>query len=200
MPDRYPIPAGPASAELLVANSRFVATASPTPTVDAARAAIAAVRAAMPDANHHCYAYLVGYGASVTAGMSDDGEPAGTAGRPMLAVLRGAELGDVTIVVARFFGGTLLGTGGLVRAYSDATRAVLEALPRAERVTLREFTVHVGYAVYAMARRTLEGAGAIIAEESFEAEVHLAVKVPADAYDQAVAALTEATAGQAMVE
>lgn len=200
MASRYPIPAAPARAELQVSNSRFVAVASPTATVEEARGAIAAARAALPDASHHCYAYLVGYGASVVAGMGDDGEPAGTAGRPMLAVLRGADLGDVTVVVTRYFGGTLLGTGGLVRAYGDATKAVLELLPRAERVELRELSVRVSYGSYAAARRALEGAGAIIANEAFDVEVRLVAHVPAEDHAAAVFALGEATAGQAVLE
>jgi uncharacterized YigZ family protein len=197
---RYPIPAGPARAELLVANSRFIATADHAPSVDAARALVAAARAAMPDASHHCFAFLVGYGASVVAGMGDDGEPAGTAGRPMLAVLRGADLGDVAVVVTRYFGGTLLGTGGLVRAYGGATRAVLELLPRAEHVVLRPLVARVSYGAYAVARRALEEAGALIDGEAFAAEVRLSARVPADAYADALAALGEATAGQAVVE
>jgi uncharacterized YigZ family protein len=197
---RYPIPAGPARAEIAVANSRFIASAGHTPSVEAARGLIAAVRAELPDAGHHCYAFLVGYGASVTAGMSDDGEPAGTAGRPMLAVLRGADLGDVTVVVSRRFGGTLLGTGGLVRAYGDAVRAVLEQLPRAEQVELVRVSVLVSYAGYAAARRALEAAGASIAGEEFAADVRLAVVVPADQHAAALAALESATAGQAIVE
>lgn len=200
MSSRYPIPAAPARAELSVANSRFIATAGHTPSVEAARALIAAVRAELPDAGHHCYAFLVGYGASLTAGMSDDGEPAGTAGRPMLAVLRGANLGDVTVVVSRRFGGTLLGTGGLVRAYGDAVRAVLERLPRGEQVELRQLSVRVSYGAYAAARRALEAAGATITSEAFGADVQLVIAVPADARAAAVAALDAATAGQATID
>ena len=92
-------------------------------TVKEAKAFLAAVRAEMPDANHHVYAYRVGFGNSVIEGMSDDGEPSGTSGPPVLAVLRGSGIGDVIVVVTRYFGGTKLGTGGLVRAYSDAARA-----------------------------------------------------------------------------
>src|SRR6185436_2860271 len=92
--------------------------------------------------------YLVGYGSSVTAGMSDAGEPSGTAGRPALAVLRGSGLGDVVVVVTRYFGGTLLGTGGLVRAYGDAVKAVLELLPREEKVELHTLLVSLPYAAY----------------------------------------------------
>lgn len=200
MDTRYPIPADTARVAISVLNSRFIATAGPTDSVDAARAMIAAVRAELPDASHHCYAYLVGYGASVTAGMGDDGEPAGTAGRPMLAVLRGAGLGDVTVVVTRYFGGTLLGTGGLVRAYGDAVKAVLEALPRAERVELRSLVAHLSYGAYAAARRALESHGALIDDEQFGAEVRLAARIPADAYGPATTALAEATAGQARLE
>lgn len=200
MDTRYPIPASTARAEIVVVNSRFISTAGPTPDVESARAFIAGIRAALPGATHHCFAYLVGFGASVTAGMSDDGEPAGTAGRPMLAVLRGAGLGDVTVVVTRYFGGTLLGTGGLVRAYGDAVKAVLEVLPRGERVDLLPLTTRVSYGAYAAARRALEGLGATIAEEAFGADVRLTAQVPADDYARAVAALAEATAGQALIE
>jgi uncharacterized YigZ family protein len=197
---RYPIPAGRARVEITVVNSRFIALAAPTPEVAAAKAFIAEVRAAAPDASHHCFAYLVGYGASVTAGMSDDGEPAGTAGRPMLAVLRGADLGDVTVVVTRYFGGTLLGTGGLVRAYGDAVKSVLEALPRAERVELRGLLVHMGYADYAAIRRALEAHGATVEAEDFAADVSIAARLPADAYAGCVADLAELSAGRAVIE
>src|ERR671921_1142335 len=92
------------------------------------------IRAEMPDAAHHVYAYIVGHGATTTLGMSDDGEPSGTAGRPVMAVLKGSGLGDVALVITRYFGGTLLGTGGLVRAYGDAAKAVLAILPRTEKI------------------------------------------------------------------
>ncbi len=197
---RYPIPAARARAEILVVNSRFIADAAPTPDVPAAKAFIAEVRAAMPDARHHCFAYLVGYGASVTAGMSDDGEPAGTAGRPMLAVLRGADLGDVTVVVTRYFGGTLLGTGGLVRAYGDAVKAVVEALPRGERVELRGLLVRASYADYAAVRRALEAHGAAVEAEDFAADVSVAAYLPAESYAGCLADLAEVSAGRASVE
>lgn len=198
-PSRYPTPAGRARAEIVVINSRFIADAAPTPDVEAAKAFIAEVRAAMPDARHHCFAYLVGYGSSVTAGMSDDGEPSGTAGRPMLAVLRGADLGDVTVVVTRYFGGTLLGTGGLVRAYGDAVKAVLEALPRGERVELRSMLVTVSYSDYALARRALESHGATIEAEDFAAEVSIIAALPVEDYDRCTTELAEVSAGRVSI-
>src|SRR5258708_5199880 len=113
---RYRIPAETVRAETEVSRSRFIATLSNAESVEAARAFIAAIRAEMPDASHHVYAFKVGYGASVIEGMSDDGEPTGTAGPPVMAVLRGAEIGDTLIVVTRQFRGTKPCTGGLVRA------------------------------------------------------------------------------------
>lgn len=199
-PSRYPIPAGRARAEIVVINSRFIAEAGHTAEVAAAKAFIAEARAAAPDASHHCFAYLVGYGSSVTAGMSDDGEPAGTAGRPMLAVLRGADLGDVTVVVTRYFGGTLLGTGGLVRAYGDAVKAVLDILPRGERVELRGLLVRASYADYAAIRRALEAHGATVESEDFAADVTIAAQLPASAYAGCLADLAEVSAGRAIIE
>src|SRR5262245_55787241 len=111
-PEAKFVPAARARAEIRAANSRFIATAGPAESVDAARAFVAAVRAERPDATHHVYAYVIGHGATTTLGMSDDGEPSGTAGRPALAVLRGSGLGDAVLVITRYFGGTLLGTGG----------------------------------------------------------------------------------------
>lgn len=199
MTDSYPIPSAFARTEIRVVNSRFIGSADYTPTVDAAKACIARVRDEYPDATHHAYAYLVGYGASVTAGMSDDGEPSGTAGRPMLAVLRGSGLGDVTVVATRFFGGTLLGTGGLVRAYSDTTRAVLEVLPHTLRVEKATLTVQVDYSTYTPARQVLESCEAEILNEAFAAAVTIEAALPTSQYDACVALLAEVTAGQATV-
>ncbi len=124
---RYPIPAKTVRVETRVVNSRFIATIGQAQTVEEARAFIDALRQEFADATHNVYAFRVGYGASVTEGMSDDGEPSGTAGRPALAVLRGADLGDVVLVITRYFGGTKLGTGGLVRAYTHSAQEALEA-------------------------------------------------------------------------
>src|SRR5207244_9621721 len=124
------VPAASARVEIRVVNSRFIASAGLAATVADARAFIAGIRAEMPDASHHVYAYVVGHGATTTLGMSDDGEPSGTAGRPAMAVLRGSGLGDVVLVVTRYVGGPLLGTGGLVHAYGAAAREVLAVLAR----------------------------------------------------------------------
>jgi uncharacterized YigZ family protein len=181
--------------EIRVANSRFIATIAPAASVAEARAFIAAVRAEMPDATHHVYAYVIGHGATTTAGMSDDGEPSGTAGRPILAVLRGSGLGDTVVVVTRFFGGTLLGTGGLVRAYSDAARAVLEITPCEPKIERRTLTLTMPYHAYATARRLVAAQLGRITAEAFAADVVLTVVAPATQVDTLIAALSEATAG-----
>lgn len=198
--DRYPIPAFPTRAELRFVNSRFIGSASYTPTVVAAKDFIAQVRSELPGATHHAYAYLVGYGASVTAGMSDAGEPSGTAGRPMLAVLRGSDLGDITVVVTRFFGGTLLGTGGLVHAYSDTTREVLNILPRSERVEMRTLLLSIAYSAYTLTQQILEQHHAETTDEDFAADVTLAVQLPASQVESCKAAIAMLTSGQASIQ
>lgn len=199
MTDTYPIPAGFARTELRIVNSRFIGSAEYTPTVEKARAFLAHVRSDYPDATHHAYAYLVGHGASVTAGMSDAGEPSGTAGRPMLAVVRGSGLGDITVVVTRFFGGTLLGTGGLVRAYSDTTKAVLDITPRTKWVEMQTMLIQIDYHSYTAVRALLEKCEATSIIEDFAAEITLTVTLPAEYCDACQAMLTSMTAGQAEV-
>ena len=120
-----------ARTEIEVKRSRFLATLARADSEEQARGVVAQVRGTFPDARHHCLAFIIDLpDAQPIERSSDDGEPAGTAGMPMLEVLRGAELGHVVAVVTRYFGGVLLGTGGLVRAYSDAVAAVLADTPR----------------------------------------------------------------------
>ncbi len=195
----YPVPAAATRTTIMVANSRFIASATCTPMVETAKNFIAEVRAVFPDASHHAYAYLIGYGASVVAGMSDAGEPAGTAGRPILSVLRGSGLGDVTVVVTRYFGGTLLGTGGLVRAYSDATRAVLDALPRTERFDQHTCSLCFDYSQYGAVLRILETYQATITHEDFAARVTLTIVLPVHQVTPCMVALADTTAGQARI-
>jgi uncharacterized YigZ family protein len=192
----YRIPAATVRIEHEVSRSRFIATLGSAPTVEAARAFIAAIRAEMPAATHHVYAFKVGYGASVTEGLSDDGEPTGTAGPPALAVLRGADIGDVVLVVTRYFGGTKLGTGGLVRAYGDAARAALAAVQTSEKVERRQLGLSVPYALYERVKMIAAAHGATIDDATFEAEVTLDLTVPLDSVEPFAAAIREVSAGQ----
>lgn len=145
MADAYRTLAGPARSETEVRRSRFVCDVEPVATEQDARAVVERVRSGSRDARHHCTAFVLGPDAA-TVRSNDDGEPSGTAGAPMLEVLRGRDLTDVVAVVTRWFGGTLLGTGGLIRAYGDAVASALDA---ARVVTMGRRTtvvVEVGHA------------------------------------------------------
>ncbi|HNS40530.1 MAG TPA: YigZ family protein [Promineifilum sp.] len=173
MTDNRIIPAAETRLEMRVANSRFIATMAPAFSVEEARAFIARIKAEFADATHNVPAYVIGHGQATTAHCHDDGEPSGTAGRPMLAVLQGSGLGDVVVVVTRYFGGTKLGTGGLVRAYGDAVREALAALPRAEKVATVTAMAEVPYPLLERARQLVEAHGGVMLEESFAAEITL---------------------------
>ncbi len=195
MSDGYPIPAQTHRVETAVSNSRFFTTINRVETVAEARAFLAAVRAEMPDANHHVYAYRVGFGNSVIEGMSDDGEPSGTSGPPVLAVLRGSGIGDVIVVVTRYFGGTKLGTGGLVRAYGDAARAGLETLPTERKIEKRVLGIEIPYHYFDRVKRLITQHGGAVDEETFAADVTILASFPVDSVEGFSAALIELTNG-----
>ncbi|MEZ5330510.1 MAG: YigZ family protein [Thermoanaerobaculia bacterium] len=139
----YRVAAGAAEAELKERGSRFLAVVRAASDERGARALVEELRERFPDATHHCFAWRLGHPARERS--SDDGEPAGTAGAPMLRVLRGADLSDVVAVVTRWFGGTKLGKGGLARAYSGALDLALARLPTASRVPIVRVRVEVPF-------------------------------------------------------
>lgn len=190
------VPYESAEAEIRVANSRFVARLSPAATVEEAKAFIASVRQAYADATHNVPAFVIGGGATVTEFCSDDGEPSGTSGRPLLATLKGSGLGDVAVVVTRYFGGTLLGTGGLVKAYTEAGKAVLARTRRAVLVPTHRLSFRLPYHLYERARLCIEEAGGNVAEEAFAEDVRLVVDMAVGAFDAFSARLAELSAGQ----
>lgn len=193
---RHLIPATTHRIEHEVSRSRFIATLGNAATVAAAREFIAAIRTEMPDASHHVYAFKVGYGASVTEGLSDDGEPTGTAGPPIMAVLRGADIGDAVLVVTRYFGGTKLGTGGLVRAYGDAARAVIAATPTCEKVERQQLGISIPYSLYERLKLIAAAHHATIDDETFEADVTLYLTMPLESVEAFTAAVREVSAGR----
>lgn len=192
----YQRPAQTVRIENIVVNSRFIATIGRADTVTEAKQFIQAIRDEMPDATHHVYAFKVGYGGSITEGMSDDGEPSGTSGPPVLAVLRGADIGDVVIVVTRYFGGTKLGTGGLVRAYGGAARDAVAALPVEMKIDRYSFGVTIAYSLHERLKLLLEAHQATIESEEFDTEVTIYAHLPVDQLDALTASLAELTAGQ----
>ncbi|GAB4530451.1 MAG: YigZ family protein [Anaerolineales bacterium] len=196
----YPVPAREVRHEITVVNSRFIATIAPVFTVEAARDFIQRIRTAFPDATHNVPAYLVGYGDSVIAHSSDDGEPSGTAGRPALTVLRGSGLGDVAVVVTRYFGGTKLGTGGLVRAYTQAVQEALEHTPRAQKVLAHTLMAAVPYAFYERVRDLTPVYAGQVLDAEFGVEVTLTVRLPVDALEAYQRALQELSGGKLQAE
>ena len=172
------VPSGPERAEIVVLHSRFIASLEYADSVAEARAFVARVRREFPDASHHVPAFILGGGNSSTEFCADDGEPSGTAGRPLLAALKGSGLGNAAIVVTRYFGGTLLGTGGLVKAYSEAGRRVLERTKRSALVELSGYRLELPYGIFEGFRSLASDCGATIAEEEFDERVRVFVEVP----------------------
>jgi len=192
----YRIPANSVRVEHEVSRSRFIASLACAGSVEEARLYIASIRAEMPDASHHVYAFKVGYGASVTEGLSDDGEPTGTAGPPVLAVLRGAQVGDTVIVVTRYFGGTKLGTGGLVRAYGDAARAAIAAMTTMEKIERRQLGLTLPYSLYERVKLMAAEYSASVDDEMFDANVTLFLTMPLEQIEAFTIAVRNLSAGR----
>jgi len=163
-------------AEIEVKRSRFRCTLQRVPDEAAARAVVDRLRKEHWDARHHCSAFVLGPTSSIQR-SSDDGEPAGTAGAPMLEVLRGAGVSDVVAVVTRWFGGTLLGAGGLVRAYGDAVRAALDEVGVLTRELVIEYELTVGHAEAGRLESELRARGVQILDASYADSVTLRLGV-----------------------
>jgi uncharacterized YigZ family protein len=192
----YRIPKQTTRVEYIVANSRFFGTIGRADSVEAAKAFIQGVRAEMPNASHHVYAFSIGYGASITEGMSDDGEPSGTAGPPALAVLRGADIGDVVLVITRYFGGTKLGTGGLVHAYGQTAKDAIAALETELKVDRLTIGVEIPYPLYERVKLMIPTYEILLDEEDFGAEVTLLMRIPKTHYADFCRALLDLSNGQ----
>lgn len=177
-------------AEIEIKRSQFIGIARRTSTEQASREFIDEIRSRYPDARHHCSAYIVHRDdAQAIERSSDDGEPAGTAGQPMLEVLKGTDALDVTVVVVRYFGGVLLGTGGLVRAYQDAMKAVLAKVRWVERTQLDLFRVELDHAEAGKIESELRNQGYQILSTEYGARVTLLLAGD-DALAERLAAMT----------
>lgn len=186
-----------ATAEVEDRGSRFLCTLRRVADEDEARALVAALRREHPDARHHCSAFVLGPHAQVQR-SSDDGEPSGTAGAPMLDVLRGAGVSDVAAVVTRWFGGTLLGAGGLVRAYGDAVRAALAVAGTRRRVLLAELGLDLDHAVAGRVEGELRARGVEVLDVVHEARVRLLLAAAPDEVERLGDLVAAATAGRAV--
>ena len=198
---RYPIPARTCRTQAEIKRSRFITTVGYTPTLEDARAFIDRVRAEFPDAGHNCWAYQVGPpGNTMTMGMTDDGEPHGTAGRPMLGILLNSGIGDIAAVVTRYWGGIKLGRGGLVRAYSGGVQQALRNLVLAEHVDYVTLTVVIEYTSVTQFKRMLPDYEAEVESETYGADVEYRLKLPDPRVAPFRDALTDLTNGQALIE
>lgn len=200
LPSRYLVPAATIRAEQEILRSRFITTVGRASTAEEAAAFIRAVGGEHPGATHNCWAYVVGPpGDTGRIGMSDDGEPHGTAGRPMLNALLRAGVGDIVAVVTRYYGGTKLGTGGLVRAYGGGVQQALAALAVTERIDYLSLTAVVDYASLSALQLACAACEGEILGQEFAADVRVRLRLPAGRADQFRSALLDATRGRAQV-
>lgn len=185
--------------ELVEKKSRFIATTRPVETEAEAMAFIEEMRKKYWDARHHCSAYVIGERGQ-TARCSDDGEPAQTAGRPMLDVLMGAEVRNICVVVTRYFGGTLLGTGGLVRAYSGAVQEGLKASVILEKHLGRKYVITTDYNGIGKIQYVAAQMGVTVLDTQYTDQVVLEIMVSVSQAGQFVKQVTEKTGGRAAIE
>lgn len=185
--------------EIVEKKSRFIATVVPVETEEEALAFIESMRKKYWNATHNCFAYAIGERQKILR-CSDDGEPSGTAGKPMLDVLIGEELHNVAVVVTRYFGGTLLGTGGLVRAYASATQAGLSAskiITKRFGFKLKITTDYTGLGKiqYILGEKKIK-----TLDSEYTDQVVLHILVPNEMLDEIKEEVTEGTAGRAVME
>jgi len=197
---RYPIPAGRFRCEIEVERSRVLTTVTEATTPEAAQQFVAEMKAEFPDANHNCWAYLVGPpGSTDRIGLSDDGEPHGCAGRPMLTCLQHGDIGDVAVVVTRYFGGIKLGKGGMVKAYTAAVQAALEQMPRGLRIDWQELTATLDYAQVTPFERVLNDCEVEVLDKQFSDRVSYRLRLPREREEAFVKMFNDLTAGRGIV-
>jgi uncharacterized YigZ family protein len=200
VPKPYSIPLNEIRREHVVLHSRFIATLTPAFSVDEARAFMARIKKEFADASHNVPAYIIGGGNTVTEYSSDDGEPSGTAGKPALAVLRGSGLGDVVVVITRYFGGTKLGMGGLVKAYTESMQMVVNAVGRGRRVPVHLVMLAIPYNLLERLRLLVARQGGEILGEEFAADITMTLQFPVDSFQRFQNELSELSAGKLTAE
>jgi uncharacterized YigZ family protein len=194
MEDAYTTVEKGAKREMKVLGSRFLGLAFPCDTKESAETILSQVRKEFHDATHHCFAWRFGTDGG-NFRFSDDGEPAGTAGKPILAAIDRHALTDVLVVVVRYFGGTKLGTGGLARAYGEAGSAVLAASSTVRRYITQTLTVSFPHPHTGTVMHALSLTGSEVVDSTYDEEVHLTVKVRKSRAQEVCDALMNATAG-----
>ncbi len=187
--------------EMTIKGSLFLCSMGHATTVEEARAFVDSIKKEFADATHNCWAFAVGPPKDTArVGFSDDGEPHGTAGRPMLTALHHSGVGELTCVVTRYFGGIKLGTGGLVRAYQGAVLENLQSLATKERITPAYLLVVFEYSFITLFQRMLAGFEAEILEEHFAADASYTLRLPQEHVDAFSQELTNMTDGNVLIE
>jgi uncharacterized YigZ family protein len=196
----YKIPAKLYRTEETIKRSRFIATVAHAFTEEDAKAFISIIKNEFPDATHNCWAYVAGPpGDTARIGMSDDGEPHGTAGKPILTVLLHSEIGEIVAVVTRYFGGTKLGTGGLVRAYSGSVKNALAGLSIKEKRDVITLTAILDYSKIIAVRQMIESFNSEIIEAKYEADVTFKIELPKNNKDSFIHAIADLTGGEILI-
>lgn len=199
MPETYRTVYQGGQGEIVEKKSRFIAHVQPVASEEEAIDFIGKIKKQYWDARHNCHAYVIGSHGEITR-CSDDGEPSGTAGRPMLDVLLGNELRDTAVVVTRYFGGTLLGTGGLVRAYSAAVREGLAHAVIIEKRAGEIYQIQTDYQGLGKIQYLAGERGLAILKADYAEAVRLEILIPKGEADGFLQAVTEATGGKAEIE
>nr|WP_208402634.1 YigZ family protein [Lysinibacter cavernae] len=189
----------PVETEIEIKRSRFLCFLSPASSEQEARDSIAEARKLHPKARHHCSALVIGPRGDLQR-TNDDGEPSGTAGAPMLEALLGAELSDVVAVVVRYFGGTLLGAGGLTRAYRASVAESIDAATIVVRERRLQVAVATDYAAAALIEAESHRRGWVVRDSEYGADVTLQLALPPGELDQLNHRVAELSAGRALVE
>jgi len=198
---RYAIPSRIYRVEELIQRSRFITTAAHAPDANAANAFVDSVRELFPDATHHCWAFVAGPpGSTAHIGMSDDGEPHGIAGRPMLTVLLHSGVGEVVTVCTRYFGGVKLGTGGLSRAYAGGVKLLLQTLPTELKIKRVHVSVRVAYPHVESLQRLLDDLEVVVEHEEYGEEVRYQIAVPVMTLETLREQLAQLTSGEGILE
>lgn len=198
---RFEIPSQSMQHEIVIKKSRFITFIHHAETPTAAHEFIQQTRQTYPDARHVCWAFIAGNPHSTTnLSCSDDGEPAGTAGKPMLNVLQHSGLGEIVTIVVRYFGGIKLGTGGLVRAYGGAVNETLDLTPRQIKVPLLAFQLSVPYPLEDAVRKLLQRHSASIQQTDYAILLTLHAQCPQTKWSSLQQALQNTTRGEVVVE
>lgn len=196
----YTIPLTEIRREHEVMKSRFIATLAPAFSIDEARTFMSRIRKEFSDASHNVPVYVIGGGNTVTEYFSDDGEPSGTSGKPALTVLRNSGLGDTVLVITRYFGGTLLGTGGLVKAYTEAAQSVIHAVERGRRIPVHVAMAAIPYNFLERLRLLVSKNHGKVMGEDFAGDITLTLQFPVTDYEAFQADLRELSAGKIQAE